>query len=72
MVDMGAYEVQGNPFPVKFGDLTGDGFVFIEDLFALFAAYGVCVDSCCLADMDLDGIVGITDLFTLFANWGFS
>jgi len=70
VVDMGAYEFQGDPFPVKFGDINGDGVVGIADFLDLLAAWGACIEDCCLADLDLDGDVGITDFLLLLANWG--
>ena len=70
VVDMGAYEFQGDPFPVKFGDINGDGVVGVTDFLDLLAAWGACVEDCCLADLDIDGDVGITDFLLLLANWG--
>jgi predicted outer membrane repeat protein len=70
VVDMGAYEYQGNPFPVKFGDVDGDGIVGITDFLLLLGTWGSCVGDCCLADLDLDGNVGITDFLLMLANWG--
>ena len=70
VVDMGAYEFQGDPFPVKFGDIDGDGIVGIIDFLRLLAAWGPCPKDCCLADLDIDGDVGITDFLLLLANWG--
>ena len=69
VVDMGAYEYQGDPFPVKFGDINGDGVVGIADFLDLLAAWGACITDCCLADLDIDGDVGITDFLLLLANW---
>jgi predicted outer membrane repeat protein len=70
IVDMGAYEFQGDPFPVKFADVDGNGVVGVTDFLALLAAWGPCPDDCCLADFDLDGMVGVTDFLILLANWG--
>ncbi len=70
IVDMGAYEFQGDPFPVMLGDLDGDGAVNVLDFLDLLAAWGVCVDECCLPDLDLDANVGVTDLLLLLGNWG--
>ena len=70
VVDMGAYEFQGDPFPVKLGDIDGDGAVGILDFLDLLAAWGTCPDECCLPDLDLDGTVGITDFLLLLGNWG--
>jgi hypothetical protein len=69
VVDMGAYEYQGNPFPVKLGDIDGDGVVGITDFLKLLARWGPCPEDCCLADLDLDGNVGISDFLILLANW---
>ncbi len=70
VVDMGAYEYQGDPFPVKFGDINGDGIVGIVDFLALLGNWGPCEPGCCLADLDIDGDVGITDFLLLLGNWG--
>lgn len=69
VVDLGAYEFQGNPFPVKYGDLTGDGAVGIDDFLDVLATWGSCVETCCLADLDLDGEVGISDFLIVLGNW---
>jgi hypothetical protein len=70
VVDMGGYELQGSPFDVRLGDIDGDGAVGIVDFLAVLAAWGTCVDECCLEDLDLDGQVGITDFLLLLGNWG--
>ncbi len=70
VVDMGAYEYQGDPFPVKLGDIDGDGIVGIVDFLALLGDWGSCVEQCCLADLDVDGDVGIADFLLLLGNWG--
>jgi hypothetical protein len=70
VVDMGAYEYQGEPFPVKLGDLDGDGAVGVNDFLLLLAGWGGCVEDCCLADLDLDGDVGVADFLILLAEWG--
>ena len=67
---MGPYEYQGEPFPVKLGDIDGDGAVGINDFLALLATWGSCAEDCCLADLDLDGDVGITDFLIMLAKWG--
>jgi hypothetical protein len=66
---MGAYEFQGDPFPVKLGDTNGDGVVGINDFLDLLADWGSCTETCCLSDLDLDGDVGIADFLLLLANW---
>jgi hypothetical protein len=70
VVDMGAYEYQGDAFPVKLGDIDGDGAVGILDFLVMLAEWGPCDPGCCLADLDLDGAVGITDFLVLIGNWG--
>jgi hypothetical protein len=70
VVDMGAYEYQGDPFPVKLGDIDGNGTVNVNDFLLLLAAWGPCLDDCCLADLDLSGDVAISDFLLLLANWG--
>ncbi|MHC4305197.1 MAG: right-handed parallel beta-helix repeat-containing protein [Planctomycetota bacterium] len=69
VVDMGAYEYQGSPFPVKLGDIDGDGLVGINDFLVLLGTWGPCADDCCPADLDLDAEVGITDFLILLAKW---
>ena len=69
VVDMGAYEFQGDPFPVKFGDIDGDGIVGIVDFLGLLAVWGRCPTDCCLADLDIDGNIGIVDFLLLLGNW---
>jgi len=68
VVDMGAYEFQGNPGTVVFADLNGDGFVTIADLFALNQCMGSDDPGCCVADLDLDGEVGVLDAMLLLTN----
>jgi hypothetical protein len=70
VVDMGAYEFAGNPFPVKLGDIDGDGVVGITDFLVLLGTWGPCLEACCLADLDFNGDVGVTDFLVLLANWG--
>ncbi len=70
VVDMGAYEFQGDPFPVKLGDIDGDGVVGINDFLDLLSVWGGCTEACCLADLDLDEDVGIADFLILLGNWG--
>jgi predicted outer membrane repeat protein len=70
VVDMGAYEYPGEPFPVRFGDVNGDGAVSVTDFLLLLAAWGMCPQTCCLASLDLNGYVGVDDFLILLANWG--
>jgi hypothetical protein len=69
VVDMGAYEFQGDPAQVVYADLTGDGTVGMDDLEMLLAAWGPAVEECQLADLDLDGKVSTIDLLILLGNW---
>jgi hypothetical protein len=69
IVDMGACEHQGQPFPVRFGDMTGDGGVGINDFLFLLSEWGPCGAGCCLADLDMNGLVTVTDFLILLANW---
>jgi len=69
VVDMGAFEFEGSPFDVRLGDIDGDGAVGIVDFLAVLAAWGRCVDGCCLEDLDLDNEVGIADFLLLLGNW---
>jgi hypothetical protein len=70
VVDMGAYEYQGDPFPVQLGDIDGNGTVNVNDFLLLLGAWGSCVEDCCLADLDLNGNVNVVDFLILLANWG--
>jgi predicted outer membrane repeat protein len=70
VVDMGAYEYQGDPFPVRLGDIDGDGAVGVTDFLLLLAGWGACTADCCLPDLDLDGDVGVADFLILLAEWG--
>ena len=70
VVDMGAYEYQGDPADVIYADLTGDGIVGLDDFDTLMSCWHSPDESCCVADLDLDGTVGIVDFLRLLANWG--
>jgi hypothetical protein len=69
VVDMGAYEHQGQAFDVIWGDIDGDGVVGVVDFLFILADWGGCEESCCLSDLDLDGDVGVTDFLLVLANW---
>lgn len=69
VVDMGAYEYDGIPADVAYGDVDGGGFVDIDDVFAVLGAWGDC-DGCCLEDVNADGAVDIDDVFAVLGNWG--
>jgi predicted outer membrane repeat protein len=70
VVDMGAYEYQGEPFPVRFGDIDGSGAVDVADFLLLIDGWGACPGDCCLADLDLDGGVRVVDFLLVLAHWG--
>ncbi|MHC4992113.1 MAG: hypothetical protein ACYTGC_14170, partial [Planctomycetota bacterium] len=65
VVDMGAYEFQGEPVEVDFADLTGDGFVGLDDFDTLVGCWSSSDGPCCVADLDLDGVVGVVDFLIL-------
>jgi hypothetical protein len=69
VVDMGAYEYQGQPCGVTWGDIDGDGVVGVVDFLYILADWGGCEEPCCLSDLDLDGDVGVTDFLLVLANW---
>jgi len=69
VVDIGAYERPGSPFPVTYGDIDGDGAVGITDFLAMVGIWGPCTDPCCPADLDLDGDIGVIDFLVLLAHW---
>ena len=68
VVDMGAYEFQGEPATVVFGDINCNGRVDIMDLLDLNGCMGSDDPACCVADLDLDGEVGMSDLMLLVAR----
>ncbi|MHC4776485.1 MAG: right-handed parallel beta-helix repeat-containing protein [Planctomycetota bacterium] len=70
VVDMGAFEYEGDAFPVKLGDIDGNGVVAVNDFLLLLAGWGACTQDCCLSDLDLSGDTGVTDVVILLANWG--
>jgi hypothetical protein len=70
IVDMGAYEFQGEPADVVFADLTGDGTVGPDDVETLLNCWSSPDEQCCVADLDLDGVVGVVDFLILLGNWG--
>ena len=72
VVDMGAYEYQGEPATVLFGDVNGDGRVGVRDLVTLTQCMGSGDPDCCVADLDLDGEVGTSDIALLIPKLFFS
>ncbi len=50
------------------GDIDGDDDVDVDDLLALLAAWGPCVD--CDEDITGDDVVGLADLNELMSTWG--
>ncbi|MCZ6837063.1 MAG: hypothetical protein O7G85_14900, partial [Planctomycetota bacterium] len=52
-----------------FGDVDLSGFIDVNDLLDLLAAWGPCPGSC-PADIDCDGFVNVVDLLNLLAGWG--
>ena len=54
-------------------DLNNDGYVDIDDIFAVIGAWGPCPDPCppvCFADVTEDCVVDIEDVFAVLADWG--
>jgi hypothetical protein len=49
-------------------DVNCDGFVNVDDLFAVLNAWGVCDG--CPEDINDDGFVNVDDLFEVLNNWG--
>jgi parallel beta-helix repeat protein len=70
VVDMGAYEFQGEPAEVTFADLNGDGVIGMADFEMLVNCWASSDEPCCVSDLDLDGVVGVVDFRILLANWG--
>jgi parallel beta-helix repeat protein/predicted outer membrane repeat protein len=70
VVDMGAYEFQGEPAVVVFADLTGDNVVGLDDFDALLSCWSASDEPCCVADLDRDGAVNVVDFLILLASWG--
>ncbi len=62
IVDIGAYEFQGDPVTAVFGDLNGNGAANVPDLVILSGCIGSDAPECCTADLDLDGEVTPIDL----------
>lgn len=58
--------------PFVAGDLTGDGFVGVDDLDLLLANWGqsVAAHNRALGDPSGDGLVGQADMELVLANWG--
>ncbi|MHC4219097.1 MAG: right-handed parallel beta-helix repeat-containing protein [Planctomycetota bacterium] len=69
VVDMGAYEAQGQAFDVIWGDIDGDGVAGVIDFLYILADWGECADGCCLSDLDLDGTVNVIDFLIVLATW---
>jgi hypothetical protein len=69
VVDMGAYEYQGNPASVTFADLNGDNVVGLDDFDALMGCWSSSDEPCCIADLDMSGSVNVVDVLILLANW---
>ncbi len=61
VVDMGAYELAGDPVAIVFADLDGDGVVRPRDLMILNGCVGSPQQRCCLADLNLDDLVDAAD-----------
>jgi T5SS/PEP-CTERM-associated repeat protein len=56
--------------PLVMGDITLDGVVDSDDLFALLGSWGECPDGePCPADLTDDGMVDTDDLFVLLGAW---
>ncbi len=54
-------------------DLTGDGQVNIDDIFAVLGLWGDCTDPCppyCEGDITEDCTVNIDDIFAILGMWG--
>jgi hypothetical protein len=56
------------PMPDCPEDVTDDGQVNVEDLFAIINAWGACDD--CPEDINGDGFVAVDDLFAVINAWG--
>jgi hypothetical protein len=54
--------------PTPDPDLDGDGDIDINDLLAVLAQWGGCVDGC-PADLNLDGVVNIEDVLIVLTEW---
>ncbi len=61
------------PIPPCIGDLTYDGNVNIDDIFAVLGLWGDCDDPCppyCIGDITEDCTVNIDDIFSILGHWG--
>ena len=65
IVDMGAYEFQGESCAA---DVNDDDVVDIDDLFNVLAMWGPCDE--CKEDINHDGVVDIDDIFDVLSFWG--
>ncbi len=55
------------------GDITGNGIVNIDDIFAVLGLWGSCPDPCppyCTGDLTQDCMVNIDDVFAILGMWG--
>jgi hypothetical protein len=54
------------------GDLTGDGFVNVDDILLVLQGWGACTPvslTQCIGDVNLDGYVNQRDLLLVLMNW---
>jgi hypothetical protein len=68
LVDLGAYETQGDVDPPCPADLDASGDVSLADLLLVLTAWGDC--PACPADLDGDGGVSMDDLLLVLHAWG--
>jgi len=68
VVDLGAYEFQGEAPSACPGDLDGNGTVEFADLLDQLQSWGSC--SGCAADLNQDGLVDFDDVLALLQLWG--
>ena len=68
LVDMGAYEVEGDAVDPVNADLNGDGVVGPADLAIVLSNWGESVE-CPLYDLNGDGLVNAADLAFVLNEW---
>lgn len=70
LVDIGAYEFEGDATPTPAGDVDGDGDVDFADLNDLLTHWSAAVPTGMNGDLNGDGLVNFEDLNILLGTWG--
>ncbi|MCH7547080.1 MAG: hypothetical protein IID30_11840 [Planctomycetes bacterium] len=70
IVDMGAFEFQGQVCLADCAPPGGNGLVNVTDLLQLLATWGSPDAACDIAPPGGDGVVNVSDLLLVLASWG--